>query len=344
MRRRLPDVSTTQLVASGVATLAAAIGASYLGVYGTIIGAAFMSVASTAGASVFKHYLDQGKEQIKERTHMQAAAEGREAAQGAASRATSADPTRSVAWPGEAPSHAPAAGRSAAGGDPNATRFDLPLPGGGDPNATRLDANGSNATRMDPNATHVERSPAAAVAAALAEDEAVDGAVRGEAWRAAFRNTAEWTRQHWVKLAVSSAAIFAIVIGGITIYEATTGAPIGRNHDTGTSVRNVFGGGGSQDRPKDTPSQTPTTEQTGPGETPSGTAPGTPSDGPSTPETGQPTDRPTDTPSTEPTTPSTEPSTPTEPAPPAPSGGTGTGQQPTGQQQGQPRTGTGDGS
>ncbi len=81
MPRKLPDLSTTQLIASAVATAVAAFGASYLGVYGTIIGAALMSVISTAGSAVGKHYLDQGREQIKELSHLQSAARRRSAAE-----------------------------------------------------------------------------------------------------------------------------------------------------------------------------------------------------------------------------------------------------------------------
>lgn len=150
MPRKLPDVSTTQLIASAVATAAAALGASYLGVYGTIIGAALMSVISTAGSAVGKHYLDQGRDQIKELTHQQAAARRRDVAEGAADEATSADPTRTVVW----------------SGDPNATRFDSPFAGdsGGDPNATRFDRPPGD----DPSTTRLD--PVDAVAASLAAE------------------------------------------------------------------------------------------------------------------------------------------------------------------------------
>ncbi|MCP9949264.1 hypothetical protein [Actinomadura madurae] len=200
MPRKLPDLSTTQLIASAVATAVAALGASYLGVYGTIIGAALMSVISTAGSAVGKHYLDQGREQIRELTHLQSAVRRRDAAESAAARATSADPTRTRVW----------------SGDPNATRFDPPFDG--DPNATRLDPGG------DPNATRVD--PGEAVAAAFAQ-EAGEDAVREVVRRSALLSTVEWAKAHWVKLVVASAAVFAVVIGGITIYEATTGQPVG---------------------------------------------------------------------------------------------------------------------
>ncbi|RFU38797.1 hypothetical protein DZF91_25795, partial [Actinomadura logoneensis] len=97
-QRKLPDLSATQLIASGAATMVAAYGASYLGVYGTIIGAAFMSVVSTAASVVGKHYLDQGTEQLKERAHL--AAQEHEPDPGEAARAaTSAAATRAAGSP-----------------------------------------------------------------------------------------------------------------------------------------------------------------------------------------------------------------------------------------------------
>ncbi|SFN46175.1 hypothetical protein SAMN04489713_10285 [Actinomadura madurae] len=291
MPRKLPDLSTTQLIASAVATSVAALGASYLGVYGTIIGAALMSVISTAGSAVGKHYLDQGREQIRELTHLQSAVRRRDAAENAAARATSADPTRTRVW----------------SGDPNATRFDPPFDG--DPNATRLDPGG------DPNATRVD--PGEAVAAAFAR-EAGEDAVREVVRRSALLSTVEWAKAHWVKLVVASAAVFAVVIGGITIYEATTGQPVGAGGGKGLTVTKVLGGGGSG-QTDDTPSQSPSGGTPEPGATPSGEPTGgTPSTGASTPapQPAEPSERPTQQPTTAPTTPA-----PTAPETPAPTGG-----------------------
>ncbi|WP_067488385.1 hypothetical protein [Actinomadura hibisca] len=301
MQRKLPDLSTTQLIASGLATLAAAVGASFLGVYGTILGAAFMSVVSTAGAAVAKHYLDQGKEQIKERTHLQAALHGRETAHAAAGRATSADPTRTVAWPAEA----------AAGGDPNATRMDpgatrLDLPVGGDPNATRLDGGG----------------PAEAVAGEVASG-ADDGAVRRAAWQAALAATLVWARQRWKVLAVSSLVIFGVVMGGITVAEKITNKPasgwVGVTQGTGTTWNNLGRSqGDTTDRdpapsksPDGTPSEDGDAPAPGRSSEPTGEPSRQPTGTPSTPSTGEPSTRPSDRPTTPPTSaPVTPPKTP----------------------------------
>ncbi|WP_433335983.1 hypothetical protein [Spirillospora sp. CA-294931] len=251
MRRKLPDVSTTQLVASGLATAGAAVGASYLGVYGTIIGAAFMSVVSTAGAAIGQHYLDQGKEQIRTRAHP-------------AFRPDDPDPTRTVVWP------------------------------------------------SDPNATRIDPSPAETVA-----DEVIVNATRNTVDKgAAWRSTVEWARRRWVVLAVSSAAIFALVMGGISLIELGTGAPIGKNGDKGLTVTKVFGGeGGGHKR---TPTPTPSGDRSHePEKTPAtGTPKATPTETGGTPRTTPPTtpsqERPTDEPTVPPTTTKPAPtSTPT---------------------------------
>lgn len=62
-----PELSWTQLAAAGLATATTAFCSSYLGVSGTIIGAALMSVLSTAGATFYKHYLDRGRNQLVDR-------------------------------------------------------------------------------------------------------------------------------------------------------------------------------------------------------------------------------------------------------------------------------------
>ncbi|TDB98279.1 hypothetical protein [Actinomadura sp. 7K534] len=303
---RKPEISTTQLVASAIATAVAAFGASTLGVYGTIIGAALMSVISTAGSAIGQHYLEQGRNQIKELTHMQAATRRRGAAEDAVEEARSADPTRTVAWPGD-----PSATRFDPAGDPNATRFE---PAGGDPNATRLDPVAGG----DPSATRVD--PVEAVAGSLAE-EAGEDAVRQVVRRSAWKSTVEWAKAHWGKLAVTSAAVFAIVIGGITIYEAAAGEPIGRGGG-GLTVTEVLGGGGGkqqEDGPSQNPTDGPTEPGVTPGETPTGEAPATePGTPPDDQPTGRPSGQPTQAPTPQPTTPA-----PTDPETPAPTGAPG---------------------
>jgi len=65
MSGRRIDLSATQVVASMLAAVTGAVAASTLGIAGTVIGAAVMSVASTAVASVYKHYIARSHERIR---------------------------------------------------------------------------------------------------------------------------------------------------------------------------------------------------------------------------------------------------------------------------------------
>ncbi|MFC5181535.1 hypothetical protein [Actinomadura harenae] len=343
-QRKLPDLSATQLIASGAATMVAAYGASYLGVYGTILGAAFMSVVSTAASVVGKHYLDQGKEQIKERAHLTGTDEdGRDPVE-AARTATSTDATRAagspltadapVAGPGRPAGRAPAPGRLG-GGDPNTTRVDdpsgRPVPGG-DPNATRFDLptlGDPNATRFDASGLdglHVDRKPARTVV-----EEAVAGQSGGDvahkaSWQSAVDDTIVWARQRWKMLTASAVVVFVVVIGGITLYESVTDQTFGGVKGNGGTIGNVIRGQneGAGDTRTHEPSRNPSDEPSTTGTpTPDGGS-GAP-DQPTTRPTDGPTEKPTESPSVSPT-PTGEPTTtPTHEPSSGPSGG-GAGQ------------------
>lgn len=59
------DLSMAQVAGAGVATLTAATAASYLNVYGTVIGTAVMAVLSTSAAPVIQHWITRSGEQAK---------------------------------------------------------------------------------------------------------------------------------------------------------------------------------------------------------------------------------------------------------------------------------------
>ncbi len=63
-RRRI-DLSATQVVASALATVVGAVLASELGVYGTILGAAVVSIGATTGGAVFQHLFRRTGEQLR---------------------------------------------------------------------------------------------------------------------------------------------------------------------------------------------------------------------------------------------------------------------------------------
>ncbi|HUY50129.1 MAG TPA: alkaline phosphatase family protein [Streptosporangiaceae bacterium] len=58
-------LSGSQVIAGLLATLTGAIAASYLGVAGTLVGAAVGSMASTMGTEVYKHYLLRSQERLR---------------------------------------------------------------------------------------------------------------------------------------------------------------------------------------------------------------------------------------------------------------------------------------
>jgi hypothetical protein len=65
-KRRALDLSLTQVAASALAAVVGAVLASQLGVYGTILGAAVVSVGATTGTAVFQHVFRRTGEQLRE--------------------------------------------------------------------------------------------------------------------------------------------------------------------------------------------------------------------------------------------------------------------------------------
>ncbi|GAA3591959.1 hypothetical protein GCM10022419_088510 [Nonomuraea rosea] len=62
------ELTGPQIVGSALAAVTAAVAASYLGVSGTVIGAALMSAGTTVGTSVYSHYLKRTGDKVKEHT------------------------------------------------------------------------------------------------------------------------------------------------------------------------------------------------------------------------------------------------------------------------------------
>ncbi|MFD3511672.1 hypothetical protein [Streptomyces sp. NPDC058657] len=66
-KRRI-DLSVAQVAGSAVAAVVAAVLASQLGVYGTVIGAGVVSVVATSGGTIFQHVFKRTGEQLREVT------------------------------------------------------------------------------------------------------------------------------------------------------------------------------------------------------------------------------------------------------------------------------------
>jgi hypothetical protein len=62
--RRGSGISWTQILAAGLATLTVTVATSFLGVAGTILGAAASSMASALAVAVYRNFLDRGKDSI----------------------------------------------------------------------------------------------------------------------------------------------------------------------------------------------------------------------------------------------------------------------------------------
>ncbi|MFD9339206.1 hypothetical protein ACFWBF_33175 [Streptomyces sp. NPDC060028] len=60
------DLSVAQIAGSSLATVAAALLASQMGVYGTILGAGVVSVVATAGGPVIQHFFKRTGDQLRE--------------------------------------------------------------------------------------------------------------------------------------------------------------------------------------------------------------------------------------------------------------------------------------
>ncbi|MFF9071958.1 hypothetical protein ACF1BP_00500 [Streptomyces sp. NPDC014735] len=336
------DLSLPQVAGSAVAAVAAAVAASQLGVYGTILGAGVMSVVATCGGSVFQHFFRRTGEQIREAT-VQAKHQGREAA-----------------------------GRNRRAGDARASRGERrssPEPGhdGVEDATTVLPAVDATTVLPAVDATTVLRAvDATTVLRAVDADQDPTrptgpfGATRPLAAVRPGRDgapdeefsevTTHGTRfRGWKRSAAGAAVVFVVAMAGITTYELVSGGDLSGGR--GTTVGSVVRGGG---RDSGTNGPAPSTD-TGPARdrTPgqeSGEVPGTaPGGGQSrNPDSGQDGRAPAD-PAPSPTRPGdsgegTGPSPATTPAPSAPGDG-GVAPQPTdaGQapaQGGQATTGT----
>ena len=280
MSGRRIDLSATQVIASMLAAVSGAVAASYLGVAGTVVGAAVMSVASTAGAAVYKHYIGRSRERL--RTAREAASSApllhRHQASGPA-----LDLSRAATRPARP-----------AGPDAEETQV-LPAIASGphrwDP-ADRANGLADSATQIVRRPDHDGLGPPA---------NGFGGPGAGDAGRDAPRD-ARRRRPRPLVLAGIALGVFLLAMAGITAFEALVGKPldaiVGRGPGSGTTVGSIVGGPGghtvprhtrpahpsgspSPTSPASTPSPSPTPTPT-PSPTPSATASPAPSGSPGT--------------------------------------------------------------
>ena len=247
-KERRIDLSLPQVAGSAVAAVAAAVAASQLGVYGTILGAGVMSVVATTGGSVFQHLFRRTGEQIREVT-VQAKQNGREPGGTAvpSGQPQSSGPDRAPEGAADATTVLPAV-------DP------LAMPSGQDATTVlRAVGGGQDLTRP---MRSVDATRPLTAARPGTDEEFSEATTHGTRFRG------------WKRSAAGAAAVFALAMGGITTYELVSGNGLSGGH--GTTVGSVVRGG---ERDSGTTDPAPSTS-TGPGsdrstEQENGTTPGT---------------------------------------------------------------------
>ncbi|WP_326700345.1 hypothetical protein OG909_25475 [Streptomyces sp. NBC_01754] len=244
-KERRFDLSVPQVAGSALAAVAAAVMASQLGVYGTIAGAGVMSVVATSGGPVFQHFFRRTGEQIRDVTVHVKPPGGRRTTV----RTRDTDPAAGRP-PGDVPEEEPATprrpGRSQpVNDDPERTR----LLGAVDPEQTQM------LGAVDPERTRI-------LGAVDPDRTRTPGAVDPERTRAVMNDTG-WTRSSgqaetpgdtysdarthgtrvrgWKRSALAAVAVFAVAMGGITVYELASGNDL--SGGGGTTVGSVVRGG-----------------------------------------------------------------------------------------------------
>jgi hypothetical protein len=232
------DVSSVQVAASVMAAVTGAIAASFLGIAGTIIGTAMMSVAGTVGVAVYRYFLDRSREKIRSA----ASAKMSPSAHGSSVPAVLGhhQATRSSqTQPGSRAYRAEDAETQvlpALGG----TRSDWP-----DDTRTRNSASvtgkrgpGQHATGQHDNG---QRNGGRA--------DAVNGLGRGISWQdfsAWLRSSTRHGRPRWKNLAGAVLIVFVLAIACLTVIEVLVGKPlaavVSNQSGTGTSISHVLGG------------------------------------------------------------------------------------------------------
>ncbi|MFJ9622414.1 hypothetical protein [Streptomyces sp. NPDC101181] len=320
-KERRIDLSVPQVAGSAVAAVAAAVLASQLGVYGTIVGAGVMSVVATCGGSVFQHFFRRTGEQIREVTVQVTHPDGRQvtahtkettpSAQRAAERRAEPEPAEDATTvlptldPGQAPGVDP---------DPESTQVLRPGPDRtqmldlGDARTRMLRVPPAHEAAVDEGRTRqLPRAGAddgrTRVLRQAGPDPAGDDGAFGD-------GVTHGTRlRGWKRPVLAAAVVFGVSMAGITAYEAIAGNDL--SGGTGTTLGSVVRGGGDRDAGPADPTPSGGTGRNEDGdaqrETPgdgTGSSPApVPSDGGASPDAGtgtggvDPTTEPTPTPS-----------------------------------------------
>jgi hypothetical protein len=275
-RRRIEGLTGTQVAANVLATMTAAIVASYLGIAGTIIGAAVASAATTAGTAVYRHYL--GRTQQRLRTATSAIAPKVAAHTHLGHVPAQLDPVRAEA--SRVPDRAGAANAAAqtqpdspAGIDPVRAAAGLGETreiGRFEPGGTISAPPGQPAQAAPPGPPGEPGNPGEPGTTAATPGPPTEP---GEEDHAAPHGWAG--RQRWLVLAGAAVGVFIITMAIITLVENAAGKPLDavvwQRHGSGTTVSDTVTGGSSRPHRSHSPSPARTSPAT-PG--PSSASPG----------------------------------------------------------------------
>jgi hypothetical protein len=272
-----------------LAALTGAVAASRLGIAGTIIGTAFMSLASTVGASFYKHYITSSNKRL------------REAAATLAPRASQTAVATAVAR-----HHAAERGQAGLAQTRvdqtriDQTRVDQTRPGRASLDQTELELTRPYPERelgappapptgyVSPDAAETQVIPPlhmngdlAATRTQIVERDQAGPAGgqppgQGDDTEAAEQPgpaghggdwTWPWSRRRWLVVAATALGVFVVAMAAVTVFEAAVGKPLDavvwHQHNSGTTLGGLVGGSGGSGhhhpRPSTSPSHSTTT-------------------------------------------------------------------------------------
>ena len=252
--RRGLNLSAAQIIASVLATLSAAVAASFLGVAGTLLGAALGSVVSTMGTEIYKHYLQRSEERLRSAGQVLYHSAARTTGTGNTSAQAGAASGRHAAYQGSAGQpgvtrqlgNRDGAGQDPANqetavwdrrqyGTPRDSRETQTIPGsatqwagaanggvsnGGSPSGGA--ANGGSSNGWDGSGNSAGQHAHGSITPEGADGEA---AGRGSVWAAITSFFAGLTRRQWLTYGGIAAVFFVVVIVGIIVVQLAVGRP-----------------------------------------------------------------------------------------------------------------------
>ena len=294
------QLSSAQIIASVLATLTGAVAASYLGVAGTLVGAAVGSIASTMGTEIYKHYLLRSQERLR--------AAGQVLVQSAARTRTGDTMSQPGAGATRGGRHAASGSQAAQEGttqdladrDPavwDHRRYGAPR----DPHETQMipgiptQWNGTPSGSSNGGSGPGDTASLHAHGNVTGEDSAGEEGGRGGLWEAVTSFFGSLTRRQWLTYGGIAAGFFVVVIAAIIAFQLAVGRPPLSSPSAHTSRQQ------KTTHPSSTPSATPSGSTPA---SPTSSASGSPSPASGTPTPG--TSGPASSPSTVPSpTPST---------------------------------------